>query len=102
MNFSISLDSHKIVTNYIGVLHSYIRDSLLLFEPTTIDVTSVKATHLESIGKNDKVEKIKRYSFTPHNDKFKGKGKGKDKKVATTKKEEREKPSCTHCKKRKS
>lgn len=42
LNLGIALDAPKVVTKYIGSLHSYIRHSLLLFEPTTIDSTSVK------------------------------------------------------------
>lgn len=99
LKLGISLDSPKIITKYIGALHSYIRHSLLLFEPTIIDASSVNAIHLESRGKNDKEEQPKKSSFKRHNGKFKGKGKGKEKKAATTKKEEGAKPSCTHCKK---
>ncbi len=53
LNLGISLDAPETVTKYIGALHSYIRHSLLLFEPTSIDTTNVKAIHLESLGKND-------------------------------------------------
>jgi len=52
LNLGISLDLPQIVTKYVGVLHSYIRHSLLLFYPTTIDAASVKAIHLEDRGKN--------------------------------------------------
>ena len=48
LNLGIALDSPEVVTKYIGSLHSYIRHSLLLFKPTTIDSASVKAIHLES------------------------------------------------------
>lgn len=54
LNLGISLDSPETITKYIGALHSYIMHSLLLFEPTTIDVASVKAIHLENKGKKDK------------------------------------------------
>lgn len=47
LNLGISLDSLKTITKYVGALHSYIRHSLLLFEPTTIDVAGVKDIHLE-------------------------------------------------------
>ena len=72
---------------------------MLLFDPTTIHVASLKAIHLESRGNNDKQDQPKKSSIKPHNGKFKGKGKGKDKKATTTKKEEWLTPSCTHCKK---
>jgi len=74
LNLGISLDSPKTITKYIGSLHSYIRHSLLLIEPTTIDVAIVKAIHLEPKGKNDKEEKPKKSSFKPHSGNFKGKG----------------------------
>jgi len=47
LNLGISLDAPKIVNKYIGVLHSYIRHSLLLFNPTSTDIVGVKAIHLE-------------------------------------------------------
>jgi len=53
LNFGIALDSPEVVTKYIGSLHSYIRHSLLLFEPTTIDSASVKAIHLENRGTHE-------------------------------------------------
>ena len=94
----ISLDSPETLTKYIGALHSYVRHSLLLFEPTTIDMASVKAIHLESKRNNEKEYHPKKSCFKPHNGKFKGKGKGKDKKETITKIEEGAKLSCTHCK----
>jgi len=54
LNLGISLDSPETITKYIGALHSYIRHSLLLFEPTTIDVAILKVIHLKSRGKNEK------------------------------------------------
>lgn len=54
LNLGISLDTPETVTKYIGALHSYIRHSLLLFKPTTIDAANVRAIHLESRGKNDR------------------------------------------------
>jgi len=35
---------------YIGSLHNYLQNSLLLFERTTLDATSVKSIHLKSRG----------------------------------------------------
>ncbi len=52
LNLGIALDTPEVVTKYIDSLHSYIRHSLLLFEPTTIDAASVKAIHIENRGKN--------------------------------------------------
>lgn len=46
LNFGISLDSLETVIKYVGVLHSYIRHSLLLFMLTTIDEANVKSIHI--------------------------------------------------------
>lgn len=83
------------MTRYIRSLHSYIRYSLLLFEPTTLDVVIVNSIHLKIKGNNEKGDRTKKSYFKLHNDNWKGKGKGKDKKLATTKKEEGENPSYT-------
>ena len=76
LSLGISLDSPEVVTKYIGSLHSYIRHSLLMFEPTNIDSASVKAIHLEIMGRNDKDDHSKKPPFKPSNGKFKGKGMG--------------------------
>jgi hypothetical protein len=46
--------SYETLMNYIGSLHSYIRHTLLLFNPTNLDEVCVQTTHLESRGKNGK------------------------------------------------
>ena len=56
LKLGISLASPKTIKNNIRSLHSYMRHSLLLFEPTTIDAASVKLIHLEKKGMNDKEE----------------------------------------------
>ena len=99
LNLGIAIDSPEVVTKYIGSLHSYLRHSLLLFEPTTIDSASVKAIHLENRGKNERDDHFKKPPFKPPNGKPKVKGKGKEKRVASTKKDEGERPYCTQCKK---
>jgi hypothetical protein len=81
---------------YIGALHSYIRHTLLLFNPTNLDEVCVQATHLENMGKHVQEDPIKKPSDLPHKP-FK-KFKRKDKKTATVTREGG-KPSCTHCKK---
>lgn len=63
---------------YIGCLHNYLRHSLFLFEPTILDVVSVKFKHLEKRGKYEKYNQVK--------------------KEETTRKKEQN-PSCTHWKK---
>ena len=99
LNLGIELDSPEVVTKYIGSLHSYLRYSLLLFEPTTIDSTSVKAIHLENKGKNERDDHFKKSPFKPPNGKPKLKGKGKEKRMTSTKKYEGERTYCNHYKK---
>ena len=74
----IALNSPEVVTKYIGSLHNYNRDSLLFFEPTTIDSASVKAIHLESTGTHEQDDHPKR---------------------TIAAKRRGPKPSCTHCEK---
>jgi hypothetical protein len=92
----IPLDTQETLLKYIGGLHSYLRHTILMFNPTSLDEVCVQATHLESRGKNVNVDFVK--PFKPTEGKFKGKGKEKfkGKKTNTVKKE---KPTCTHCKK---
>ena len=89
---NIDLYSHKTLMKYIGALHSYIRHTLLLFNPTKLDEVSVQTTHLENKGKNVWED------YKHSEDHSKRKGKGKYKRTTTTKKEG-EKLSCTHCQK---
>ena len=55
-----TLDSPEVVTKYIGSLYSYLRHSLLLFEPTIIDSATMKAIHLENRGKNERDDHSKK------------------------------------------
>ena len=52
----ISLDSLETLLKYIGGLHSYMRHTILTFNPTSIDEVSVQDTHLEARGKNGNLE----------------------------------------------
>jgi hypothetical protein len=90
------LDTQETLLKYIGGFHSYLRHTILMFNPTSLDEVCVQTTHLESRGKNVNVDFVK--PFKPTEGKFKGKGKEKFKgnKYNTLKKE---KPTCTHCKK---
>jgi hypothetical protein len=72
---------------YIGTLHSYIRHTLLLFNPTSIDEVCVQATHLENKGKHVQEDPTRKPSNLPH--KQFNKFKRKEKKTATVKREER-------------
>jgi hypothetical protein len=88
---NIPLYSHETLMKYIGALHSYIRHTLLFFNPTSLDKVCVQATHLESRGKNGQEEN----PFKHSKNHFNRKGNGK---AAAAKKEEG-KPSCSHCEK---
>jgi len=48
----ISLDSPETLLRYIGGLHSYLKHTILMFNPPSIDGISIQATHLEARGKN--------------------------------------------------
>ena len=52
----ILLDSPETLLKYIGGLHSYMRHTILMFNPTSIDEVSIQATHLEARGKNGNLE----------------------------------------------
>jgi hypothetical protein len=90
------LDTQETLLKYIGGFHSYLRHTIIMFNPTSLDEVCVQATHLESKGKNVNVDFVK--PFKPTQGKFKGKGKEKvkGKKTNTVK---NEKPTCTHCNK---
>ena len=79
----IPLYTQKIILSYKGGFHSYLRHMILMFNPTNLDEVCVQATHIEIEGMENK---------------SKGKGKGKH---TTTVKKEGEKPTCTHCQKKK-
>jgi hypothetical protein len=90
---NISLHSTETLLKYIGALHSYIRHTLLLLNPTDFDEVCVQVVHLESRGKDTKDGSSKEFSQQKGS-----KNKGKEKQVATVKKEEAN-LTCTHCKK---
>ena len=92
----ISLDSQETLLKYIGGLHSYMRHTILMFNPTSIDEVSVQATHLEARGKNGNLEVGGPSQPTISKSKEKRKQKWKARKSNTTQKS---KASCTHCKK---
>ena len=48
----IDLSSQETLLKYIGGLHSYLRHTILMFNPTNIDEVCVQETHLEARGKN--------------------------------------------------
>ena len=48
----IDLSFQDTFLKYIGGLHSYLRHTILIFNPTKLDEVCVQATHLEARGKN--------------------------------------------------
>ena len=92
----ISLDSPETLLKYIGGLHSYLRHTILMLNPTSLDDVFVQATHLEARGKNVTQDVGKSSKPIESKNKGKKKLKWKENKTNTVKKD---KPSCTHCKK---
>eukprot|EP00253_Pinus_taeda_P016125 PITA_16125 len=92
----ISLDSPETMLKYIGGLHNYMRHTILMFNPTSIDEVFVQATHLEARGKNGNLEVGGSSKPIASKNKEKIKQKWKERKANNTKKS---KSSCTHCKK---
>ena len=92
----ISLDSPETLLKYIGGLYNYMRHTILMFNPTSIDEVSVQATHLEARGKNGNIEVGGPSQPTVSKSKEKRKQKWKARKANTAQKR---KASCTHCKK---
>ena len=48
----VDLQTQETLLKYIGGLHSYLRHTILMFNPTSLDEVCVQATHLEARGKN--------------------------------------------------
>jgi hypothetical protein len=92
----VDLSSQETLLKYIGALHSYLRHTILMFNPSNLDEVCVQATHLEARGRNETHEGSKK-PFS-HGDKGKRKFKGNGKKIASVKKEG-EKFTCKHCSK---
>ena len=89
----VDLQSHDTLLKYIGGLHSYLRHTILMFNPNNLDDVCVQATHLEARGKNTPEEGSK--------NPFKSKGKEKSFKGKVNKnssiKKEGDKVTCMHC-----
>ena len=80
---NVSLDTNETLLKYIGGMHSYLRHTLLMFNPSNLDDVCVQATHLEARGKHANDTFVKK--STKFDSKSKDKDKGK-KKMATVKK----------------
>ena len=48
----VDLHSQETLLKYIGGLHSYLKHTILMFNPTSLDEVCVQATHLEARGKS--------------------------------------------------
>ena len=81
----VDLNSQDTLLKYIGGLHSYLRNTILVFNPTSLDEVCFQETHLDERGKNIPQEGSKK-PFTS-GDKGKSKFKGKGMKNAFVKKE---------------
>jgi hypothetical protein len=92
----IDLSSQETLLKYIGGLHSYLRHTILMFNPTSLNEVCVQETQLEARGRNERQEG----SMEPfvHGDKGKKKFKGNGRKNASVKKEG-QKLTCKHCSK---
>ena len=88
----VDLSSQETLLKYVGALHSYLRHTILMFNPTNLDEVCVQATHLEARGNKDTHESFKK-TFSQE-DKVKKKFKGQGRKNATMKKF-----TCKHCSK---
>ena len=44
--------TQETLLNFIGGLHSYLRHTILMFNPTNLDEVCVQATHIKSKGKS--------------------------------------------------
>jgi hypothetical protein len=56
----VDLSSQETLLKYIGALHSYLRHTILMFNPTNLDEVCVQATHLEARGNKDTHEGFKK------------------------------------------
>ena len=79
--------------NFIGGFHSYLRHTILMFNPTNLDEVSVQFTHIKSKGKS-----VHDVPSVESRQAKEGKAKQKGKHAATMKKEE-DMPTCSHCQK---
>ena len=50
LELNIALYALDAILKYIGSLHHYLRHTLLLLHPTSLDETIMQSTHIESMG----------------------------------------------------
>ena len=53
----VNLSSQDTLLKYIGGLHSYLRHTIIMFNPTNLDEVFVEAIHIETRGKHSAYEK---------------------------------------------
>jgi hypothetical protein len=91
---NILLYSQETLLKCIGNLHSYIRHTIILFNPTNLDEVCVQSTHLESKEKDVNDDSSMDLVW-----KKGSKNTGKEKKVSIVRKKD-DKFVCSHCEKR--
>ena len=77
----IPLDTQETLLKYIGGLHRYLRHTILMFNPTSLDEVCVQATHLESRGKNVNVDFENHLNLLKENSKARVKRSSKGRKL---------------------
>jgi hypothetical protein len=92
INLGIPLYTQETLLKYIGGLHSYLKHTILMLNPSNFYEVCVQAIHIES-SKGNVGDNV---STDTWQGKDSGKRKEKEKKTTTTRKE---KPICKHCKK---
>ena len=92
LNLGIPLYTQETLLKYIGGLHSYLKLTILMLNPSNFDEVCVQAIHIES-SKGNVGDSV---STDTWQRKDAGKRKEKEKKTTTTRKEN---PTCKDCKK---
>ena len=59
----VNLNSQDTLLKYIGRLHSYLKHTILMFNPSNLDEVCVQVTHLEARGNNIQEEVSKKNLF---------------------------------------
>jgi hypothetical protein len=85
LSLGILLYTHETLLKYIGVMHSYLCHTIMMFSPTNIEKVPIQATHLEASKGKHASEDKKSFKLEK-----KPKDKWKTKKSAT----------CSHCKRK--
>jgi hypothetical protein len=90
LNLGIPLYTQETLLKYISGLHSYLKHTILMLNPSNFDEVCVQAIHVES-SKGNVGDSVSTDTWQR-----KDGGQRKEKKTGTTRKE---KPTCKHCKK---